>query len=200
MKKSNKKIDKKEKIIRDYNETATFYDKRYKELQGEKYELLLKNFRANGKTILDLGCGTGLYFEYMMNSILDNQKIKTNYIAVDFSRNMLLEFKAKLIISKSLKKIPNLLLSDIEYLPFRDNTFNSIFSITSFQNLPKLEKGINESFRVSKNNADFGFSILKKKLNLHKLLKILKSKITDLKPIENENVEDFVIKGRFIKD
>ncbi len=199
MKKSHRKIDKKKKIIRDYNKTASFYDRRYRELQEEKYEFLLKNYRANGKNILDLGCGTGLFFEYIRKSILDNQEIKCNYTAIDISWNMLLEFQSKFIISECLKRTPNLLLSDIEYLPFRDNVFSSIFSITSFQNLPQLEKGINELFRVSKSNADFRFSTLKKNLNLKSLFKILNTKITSLKTIENEDLEDIVLEGRYFK-
>ncbi|MFX1594686.1 MAG: methyltransferase domain-containing protein, partial [Promethearchaeota archaeon] len=85
MKNSHRKIDKKKKIIRDYNKTASVYDRRYRELQEEKYEFLLKNYRANGKNILDLGCGTGLFFEYIRKSILDNQEIKCNYTAIDIS-------------------------------------------------------------------------------------------------------------------
>ncbi|MFX1594687.1 MAG: class I SAM-dependent methyltransferase, partial [Promethearchaeota archaeon] len=113
---------------------------------------------------------------------------------------MLLKFQSKFIISECLKRTPNLLLSDIEYLPFRDNVFSSIFSITSFQNLPQLEKGINESFRVSKSNADFRFSTLKKNLNLKSLFKILNTKITSLKTIETEDLEDIILEGRYFKD
>ena len=111
--------------------------------------------------------------------------MKSNYIAVDISWNMLLKFKSKIISPNYSKNPPNLILSDIEYLPFRDNIFYSIFSLTSFQNLPYIKNGIKESFRVSKNNADFKFSILKKELELKSLLKILKPKIKDLLIIKN---------------
>jgi len=88
----------------------------------------------------------------------------------------------------------------MEYLPFRDNTFSSILSLTSFQNLPTIEKGVKEMFRVSKNNTDLKFSILKKKLELELLLEVLKSNIKDPIIIIRNNLEDVIIQGEIIKN
>ncbi|MFW9999818.1 MAG: class I SAM-dependent methyltransferase [Candidatus Hodarchaeota archaeon] len=193
-----KNKNKKKTIIEKYNSSSHFYDKRYKALQKEKYEIILKNYIANGKTILDLGCGTGLFFEYIVLSLKKQHEIRINYIALDISRNMLLRFKSK-VIFHNIKSI-NLILSDIEHLPFRDNIFHSIFSITSFQNLPHIQIGIRESFRVSKNNAEYKFSILRKKIELQLLLKIFKPKIKEIEIISKENLEDIIIQGKISKD
>jgi len=196
----SKNQNKKKSIIEKYNSSSHFYDKRYKAIQEEKYEIVLKNYKANGKIIIDMGCGTGLFFEYITKSIKKQEEIKGNYVAVDISWNMLLRFKSKVINYKYKKYALNLILSDMEYLPFRENIFDSIFSLTSFQNLPHIQIGITESFRVSKNNADYNFSILKKKLELELLLKILKPEIKEIEVIEKENLEDFIIQGKLLKD
>ncbi len=200
MEEHSKNQNKKKSIIEKYNSSSHFYDKRYKAIQEEKYEIVLKNYKANGKIIIDMGCGTGLFFEYITKSIKKQEEIKGNYVAVDISWNMLLRFKSKVINYKYKKYALNLILSDMEHLPFRENIFDSIFSLTSFQNLPHIQIGITESFRVSKNNADYNFSILKKKLELELLLKILKPEIKEIEVIEKENLEDFIIQGKLLKD
>lgn len=196
---SLKNHDKKKRIIDKYNSTSYFYDKRYKAIQSEKYEIVFDNYRANGKTILDMGCGTGLLFEHIAKLILDKGIIRGNYVALDISWNMLLEFKSKVInLEKRINSL-NLILSDIEFLPFRDSIFYSTFSLTSFQNLPNIKNGIEELYRVSKHDADFKFSILKKNLEIEKLLEILKPKIEDLNLTLKESLEDIVIQGKVSK-
>ncbi len=199
MEEYSKNQNKKKKIIEKYNSSSYFYDKRYKAIQEEKYEIVLKNKPENGKRILDLGCGTGLFFEYLKKSIKRQGELSFNYIALDISWNMLLSFKSKLINNNHNNKDLNLILSDIEYLPFRDSVFFSIFSLTSFQNLPHIQNGIIESVRVSKNNADYRFSILKKNLELEWLIKILEPGIKEIKVIEKENLEDIIIQGKVSK-
>lgn len=197
---SLKNQDKKKRIIEKYNSTSYFYDKRYKSIQTEKFEIIFSNFKINSKLILDMGCGTGLIFEHLLKLILDKRVIRYNYVALDISRNMLLEFKSK-VIKRDIKKISlNLVLSDIEFLPFRENIFNSIFSLTAFQNLPNIKNGIEELHMVGKNNADFKFSILKKNIEKENLMAILKSRIEDLKLTERDNLEDLVIQGKILKD
>jgi ubiquinone/menaquinone biosynthesis C-methylase UbiE len=199
LKEHSKIHNKKKKIIEKYNSSSHFYDKRYKAIQEEKYEIILQKYRVKGKNILDMGCGTGLFFERFRNSLVEKGTINSNYVGLDISLNMLLEFKSKIVDSHLIEYTPNLILSDIECLPFRDDIFHSIFALTSLQNLPSVQKGIMESLRVSKNNADFRFSILKKNLELKSLLNILKSKIKDLKLIEIEELEDVIITGKILK-
>jgi ubiquinone/menaquinone biosynthesis C-methylase UbiE len=112
---------------------------------------------------------------------------------------MLLQFKLKLCKLKNKTKIL-LILADIENLPFRDNSFNLVFSLTSFQNLPNILNGIQESLRVGSNKSDFKFSILRKKLDLNPLLELLTPFVEDLQVINKDYIEDIIIQGTVIKE
>ena len=196
MEDKRKNQNKKKKIISDYNKTANFYDKRYEAIQKEKYKAILNNYRDFNRLILDLGCGTGLFFEYLIKTNVAKNITKSNYIAVDISWNMLLKFKSKTFKDDNFGHLPNFILSDIDHLPFRENTFDMIFTFTSFQNLPSIRNGIEELTRVCKNNTDFVFSILKKNLDLNSLLKILELYVKDIIVIQKEKLEDIIIQGK----
>ena len=189
--------NKKKEIIKKYNSSSSFYDSRYRQIQETKYHIILKNFDLSRKVILDLGCGTGLFIEYLSRRKLEQKKNLDYYVGLDISWNMLLEFRSK--FEKLKGKNISLLLSDIENLPFRDNQFFSVLSLTSFQNLPDVKKGIKELLRVSRNRADFKFSILKKKINLKILVDFLKSFVVIDQVLNKENLEDVIIQGKVFK-
>ncbi|MFX1590929.1 MAG: hypothetical protein ACFFC1_22570, partial [Promethearchaeota archaeon] len=66
--------DKKKEIISKYNSTATFYDKRYRKIQEEKYRIILSDFLLEkNKIVLDAGCGSGLLFEFIVKKFKINQ-------------------------------------------------------------------------------------------------------------------------------
>ena len=192
-------LNKKKEIIDSYDASADFYDKRYRTIQGEKYDIILNNYDLNEKTIIDIGCGTGLLIEHIINSKDYPWVLKCSYIAVDISWNMLLQFKLKLFKLKNKTEIL-LILADIENLPFRDNSFNLVLSLTSFQNLPNILNGIRESLRVGSNKSNFKFSILRKKLELNPLLELLTPYVEDLEVINKDYFEDIIIQGTIKKE
>jgi ubiquinone/menaquinone biosynthesis C-methylase UbiE len=196
LRKFKKDFTKKKKIIKDYNSTSSFYDRRYKKIQKQKLDLILKDFILDEKIIIDAGCGTGLLFEFL---ILDKGVEKRfSYVGTDISWEMLKQFSQKLENLKKRMNV-NLILSDIEYLPLRGKIFRSIFSITSFQNLANIKFGLDELIRTAKNEAEFKLSILKKNLNLNKFMKSIKAYLQDIELTDIEELEDFIIQGLIFK-
>ena len=110
-----------------------------------------------------------------------------------------MEFKSKLVNLKKQLEV-NLILSDLENLPFRKNTFHSIFSATAFQNLPNILNGVKESLRVVKSNGDIILSILKKSINLEEILSFLEPYVKEIIIIKIDTIEDVIIKGKLLKD
>ncbi len=191
--------DKKKEIISKYNSTATFYDKRYRKIQEEKFRIMLNDFQLEkNKRILDAGCGSGLLLEFIVKIFKINQIKFLNYIGIEISLNMLKSFADKCRNLNNNLNV-NLILSDIEHLPFRNNKIDSIFSITSLQNLPNIFRGVIEILRVGKHMANLQFSILKKNLDLDSLISFLNLKLKDLKIKNIESIEDVIIQGKLIK-
>ena len=186
--------NKKREIIRKYDSTAHIYDDRYSKIQNDKFNLIIKEFSFEEKILLDAGCGTGLFYDYLLEKLEDDLDKQYNFLGVDISWNMLKEFSLKLKKKEKLAKHQScLLLSDLENLPFRENIFHAYISLTSLQNLPNIINGIKESFRVTKDNGDMKLSILKKKLDLDELLSHIKSKVKNLEITENDDLEDVIL-------
>ncbi|MFX1494661.1 MAG: class I SAM-dependent methyltransferase [Promethearchaeota archaeon] len=192
--------DKKKEILSKYNSTSIFYDKRYRKIQEEKYKIILSDFlQEKNKIILDAGCGSGLLFEFIVKKFEINQIKYLKYIGIEISLNMLKLFAEKCKNLNNNLNV-NLILSDIDHLPFRDNRIDRIYSITSLQNLPNIYTGIIEILRVSGHMANLKFSILKKRLDLDSLISFLNSKLINLKIKNIESIEDIIIQGKLMKN
>ena len=191
------KKNKKQEIINKYNQTSDFYDRRYVKIQQDKFSLILKDNSIYEKLILDAGCGTGLLFGVIDNSFEKSNVTDFHYVGVDISINMLKRFHSKL--DQKAKNV-NLILTDLENLPFREDKFTLLFSFTSLQNLPDVIEGLKESFRVVKDGADVNFSILRKKLNKERLKVLLKPLIKYMKIIDIESIEDVLFTGKALKE
>lgn len=138
--------------------------KGYNELYGEeqeiKHRIIKDNLEIkNNDLLLDVGCGT------------KHSDLNCSVIGIDPSIELLRQ-------NNPLDHISNKILARAENIPFKDNTFDKVISVTSMHNFDDIEKGIKEIKRVGK--EDFAFSILKKsnKFNL----------------IENNIMENFDVK------
>ncbi len=198
MKPLSKDSEKKKNIIAKYNSTSTFYDDRYRNIQNSKFILLLKNFKFDNKILLDAGCGTGLLFEFFLRNYQQIFNRKLRYVGLDISWKMLKRFLYKKNKRPGIKRV-NLILGDIENLPFREEKIHQIFAVTSFQNLHDIEKGLREIIRVGQQGTSLNLSILRKNLNLNNIYSYLKSETADLNLIKLENVEDIIIQGNLLK-
>ena len=194
MKPPSKDSEKKTNIIAKYNSTSSFYDDRYRKIQNEKYALQFKNTDFKYKTLLDAGCGTGLLFESISNLKFVNFNRELRYVGLDISWKMLVQFYMKTRRS-NYRGNSNLILGDIENLPFRETKFNLIFSTTSLQNLQDLKKGLKELVRVGKEDTALKLSILRKQLKLEEVILYLNSCTINLRTDILEELEDVIIQG-----
>jgi len=127
-----------------YNKISKGYNGLYKEEQLKKLSIVKDNIELNKHdALLDVGCGTGLSSEF-----------GCEVVGVDTSFKLL-----------KLNKNKNKILSNAEDLPFKDNIFDIVVSITALHNFGDIAGSLKEMKRVGK--GKFVFSLLKmsKKFN-----------------------------------
>ncbi|RLI01858.1 hypothetical protein DRO31_05490 [Candidatus Bathyarchaeota archaeon] len=121
------------------------YDMRYTEEQLAKYELIMDEL-PEANLMLDNGCGTGLLFRFIESSL----------VGLDLSSELLRTARER------VNDVQYLVQGDSEYLPFRDDVFDAVVSVTVVQNLMKPERLPIESARVSKPGSNVIISSLKR--------------------------------------
>ncbi|MCL4354081.1 class I SAM-dependent methyltransferase [Patescibacteria group bacterium] len=88
--------------------------------------------------ILDIGCGFGEFAQAFVDDKID--------VGVDINAR-------DLYIASKTGKFKNLLLADARDLPFPDNTFSTIMSVSTFEHIDNPKKLLKECYRVLKNNG-----------------------------------------------
>jgi len=168
---------KKRDIMRRYDVTAQIYDERYAQEQRAKIEVALGHVNVEDQDVLDVGCGTGLSFDYVVNK----SRIT---VGLDVSRKTLLKAKER------TKKHPNahLILADADNMPMRDKTFTVIFAITVLQNMPNYANTLGEVKRVAQGDAIIIITGLKKIFSRIKLQHLLKAAGLQALTFRNENL------------
>lgn len=126
-----------------YDEISKGYEELHKEEQLKKIRLIQKYLKVNSEDkLLDVGCGTGLTTESW----------PCQRYGIDPSVKLLEKARQKDKIE--YKQAP------AENIPYPDNFFDIVISITAIQNFSDVEKGLREIKRVGKNK--FVLSFLKK--------------------------------------
>jgi len=108
------------------------------------------NFLRQEKSgsLLDVGCGTGLACKQLTSMVGDE-----NYFAYDFSLAML-----KLSISRHEYLNQHAVCGDAEALPYVSNSFDIVFSASTYQWCNEISNALIDSYRVLKNDGLFVFS------------------------------------------
>lgn len=174
--------DKKRDVMKRYDLTAHIYDMRYAEEQTAKIQAVMQNIKMEKESlVLDVGCGTGLLFNYVAN------KAKT-IVGLDISRKILLQAKER------AKKFPNvhLILADADNMPLKESTFSHLFAITLIQNMPSPFKTLNEVKRVTKENAFMVVTGLKKKFPVEVFRRLLQDAGLNVIALKNEGLKCYV--------
>ncbi len=152
----------KRKVMHRYDLTADMYDERYAEEQRAKYEKALEKVDVAGLTVLDVGCGSGLFFGYVATSA-------GLVVGVDVSRALLKKAKER------VRDFGNVfvLQADADFLPFREGFFGAVFAFTVLQNVPEPSRTLGELRRVALLNGRVVVTGLKKAFGLDAFLDIL---------------------------
>ncbi|AWR96431.1 methyltransferase domain-containing protein [Acidianus sulfidivorans JP7] len=110
-----------------------------KELTKEAYEYIVYRRKPidliiNDSPVADIGCGSGQ----------NCRIIKGFSICLDIALNQLLVAKRR--------GCENLVQADMEYLPFRNESFKYLLYIASLHHLPSPDLALSEAYRVLKND------------------------------------------------
>ena len=148
-----------------YDDISEGYEELHKEEQLAKLKLIKKYLKVNkNDKLLDVGCGTGLTTEFW----------DCKRYGVDPAKKLLAKVKGK----------GRYYCAEAEKLPFEDNEFDVVISITALQNFRDVEKGLKEIKRVGKDR--FVLSFLKKSGKKNKIDKLIR-KIFDVKEVIEED-------------
>ncbi len=108
----------------DYNLIAEDFS-RVRSRMWEEMRFLVDDYMIAGERILDLGCGSGRFFEFLRDK-------KVDYIGIDNSERL---------IEIAKKKYPKtrFQVTDVLNLPFHRNFFDKIYSIAVLHHIPSEE-------------------------------------------------------------
>ncbi len=178
---------KKRRVMRRYDLTADIYDMRYGEEQKAKYEAALKNLSVKDDLILDIGCGTGLLFNYV------SAKART-VCGIDFSRKTLLQAK------KRVDSFPNvhLALADADHLPLRKGAFTLVFAFTLAQNVPNPVATLREARNIANGSARVVVTGLKRVFTNEAFKKFIHDAGLKINRLEDGGLQCYVAVCEFI--
>jgi ubiquinone/menaquinone biosynthesis C-methylase UbiE len=163
------------RVMQRYDLTASMYDQRYAEEQAIKYHAVLNHLEVYG-CILDVGCGTGLFFSHIAAEA-------ETVVGADISIRLLLQAKEH---ARTFRNV-HLVQADADHLPFIDACFNVVFALTMLQNMPNPRKTLIEIKRNAKRDAPIGVTGLKKAFSLEAFQALLQKAGLQVIHIEDAN-------------
>ena len=154
-----------------YDEISEGYEELHREEQLKKVELIKKYLKLKSSDkLLDVGCGTGL----------TTVPWKCKRYGVDPASKLLAKARDKGGIEYKLAPAEN--------IPYDDNYFDIVISITAIQNFSDILKGLMEIKRVGKDK--FVLSFLKKSSKKEVIDKLIRKLFKVDNMIEEE--KDFI--------
>lgn len=110
-------------------------------------KLIKRSGIKEGMRILEVGCGSGAFTIFAARA----SGIKGEVYALDIQPRMLMQLKKKLSRQEN-RDIKNIKLveGDAHKLPFNDNSFDVIYTVTVLQELPDQNRALKEMKRVLK--------------------------------------------------
>lgn len=147
-----------------YNSISRSYNELHREEQLNKIRLIKDNLKIKKQDfLLDVGCGTGIFAE----------EFNCIKIGIDQSIEMLKQGKNAFYMQ-----------AHAENLPFKDNCFDKVISITAIHNFRNIRKGLEEIKRISR--KDIALSILKRSSKIYEIKNHIKELFKITKTIEED--------------
>jgi ubiquinone/menaquinone biosynthesis C-methylase UbiE len=91
-------------------------------------------------------------------------------------------------IQKPKIKIPNFVMCDLRYLPFKDKLFNSVYAFNVLEHIPDYQKAVKELKRVSRDEVFLRFDKIFNLANLfsadHEAISIQKALVSFPAPVK----------------
>jgi ubiquinone/menaquinone biosynthesis C-methylase UbiE len=116
---------------RAYEDLVSIGTERKTDMNKESVDYVLENYDNSAKTMLDVGCGRG----YWLDLVAD----KTN-----------LELTGVDVLKKVKLKKAKYVRGSMEKLPFKDNSFDIVFTSHTVEHVRDLKKSIDELRRVAR--------------------------------------------------
>lgn len=146
-----------------YDNIADGYEDLHREEQLKKLQIIKENLEVNKDDLmLDVGCGPGFSSEVFDCKIIG------------------LDPSAELLKKCSFRTVEAI----AEEIPFLDNYFDVVISVTAIHNFDDFERGILEMKRIGKDR--FAFSILKKSNNFKEIKAFIEENFRIGKEVEEE--------------
>lgn len=124
-----------------------FLDSDFRRRMQPPDKIISRSGIKKGMKVLEVGCGSGAFTTFVARAVGNEGEV----FALDIQPKMLkqIENKLKRLENKDIKNI-RLVEGDALNLPSKDNSFDLIYTITVFQELPDKNKALKEIKRVLK--------------------------------------------------
>ncbi len=143
--------------------------KEYKTTKAEEYYIIIRDkiikntvkiLNKDKIKILEAGCG------YASNSRILNKDLKFDVYCMDLSKE---------VVEKVKSEVKNTYLGDIQKMPFKDNTFDIVFSSGVIEHFKDDSNAVNELYRVTKRNGII-MTFVPGRFSLWQVYKLIKGK------------------------
>lgn len=127
-----------------------FLDSDFRRKMQPPDKIISRSGIKEGMKILEVGCGSGAFTTFVARAVGNKGEV----FALDIQPEMLKQIESKLKRQEN-KDIQNIRLieGDALNMPFEDDSFDLVYSITVFQEIPDKNKALKEMKRVLKPNG-----------------------------------------------